>query len=226
MASSTPWEVIKKNKSQFFFFLLGILAIPVCIWFIRELNDVRKWMLIEFKEPEYGWPQYSDFYFVLIACAVSWAIQIVMNKYTWKFFYNNCKEKNNEQVRLSKTQKSCDHFYKGFYFIVATVSGFLMLKDSEFLPSYLLGKGDLSLAYDNYPCINWPAGLRVYFLSTMGYHLHMLLHQMMDHVRHDYMEMMLHHILTLFLYGFSYLTNMTNSAVVCMFLHDISDTFT
>ena len=183
-------------------------------------------MLTEFKEPEYGWPQYSDFYITVIACVVSWAIQIVMNKYTWKFFYSNCKEKNNEQVRLSKTQKSCDHFYKGFYFIVATVWGFVMMKDSDFLPPYLFGKGDLSRSYENYPLINWPAGLRVYYMSTMGYHLHMLLHHMMDHVRHDYMEMMLHHLVTLFLYGFSYLTNMTLSGAAVVYLHDIADVFT
>ena len=139
LASSTAWEVIKQNKSQLFFFLLGILAIPIFISFIEDFNNVRTWMFTEFKEPEYGWPQYRDFYITGIASAVSWAIQTVMNKYTWNFFYKNCKEKNNEKVRQSKTQKSCDHFYKGFYFIIATVWGYLILKDSDFLPPYLLG---------------------------------------------------------------------------------------
>jgi len=60
----------------------------------------------------------------------------------------------------------------------------------------------------------------------MGYHLHMLLHHMTDHVRHDYMEMMLHHLVTMFLYGFSYLTNMTLPGAVVMYLHDIADVFT
>lgn len=60
----------------------------------------------------------------------------------------------------------------------------------------------------------------------MGYHLHMLLHHMMDHVRHDYMEMMLHHIVTMFLYGFSYILNITLGGAVVMYLHDIADIFT
>ena len=83
MPSKNPWEVIKQHKSQLVFFILGILCIPVCISFFREFNDVRFWMQKEFKEPDYGWPQYSDFYITVIGCAVSWGIQVVMNNYTW-----------------------------------------------------------------------------------------------------------------------------------------------
>lgn len=137
-----------------------------------------------------------------------------------------CKEKENEEIRLSKTKKSCDHFYKGFYFIVATVWGYFVMRDSDFLPPCLGGKGDLSRVLDNYPLVKWPDGLRTYYLFTMGYHLHMLLHHMIDHVRHDYMEMMLHHIATMILYGVSYMINMTLSGAVIMYLHDIADIFT
>ena len=38
--------------------------------------------------------------------------------------------------------------------------------------------------------------------------------------------MFLHHIVTLFLYGFSYLTNLTLAGAVIMFLHDWADIFT
>jgi ceramide synthetase len=60
----------------------------------------------------------------------------------------------------------------------------------------------------------------------MGYHLHMLLHHMTDHVRHDYMEMMLHHIVTMFLYGFCFMLNITLAGAVVSYLHDIADIFT
>ena len=149
-----------------------------------------------------------------------------MNKLTWNFFYDNCKEKENEAIRLAKTQKSCDHFYKGFYFVIATVWGYIVMKDSNFLPTSLLGVGDFRRAFDNYPQVSWPRGLKGYYLGTMGYHLHMLLHHVMDHVRHDYVEMMLHHIVTMFLYGFSFMMNMTLAGAVVMYLHDIADVFT
>ena len=100
------------------------------------------------------------------------------------------------------------------------------MKDSNFLPRSLFGSGDLSHVHDNYPLVKWPAGLKTYYLATMGYHLHMLIHHSLDNVRHDYMEMMLHHIVTMFLYGFSYLVNTTLGGAVIMYLHDIADIFT
>ena len=105
---------MKEHKSQLFFFVIGVLAIPATLRFFREFHEVREWMMSEFPEPSYGWPQYSDFWITMVGCAVSWITQIVLNKVTWRFFYESCKEKENEEVRLSKTQKSCDHFYKGF----------------------------------------------------------------------------------------------------------------
>jgi len=42
-------------------------------------------------------------------------------------------------------------------------------------------------------------------------------------MRNDFVEMMLHHIITLFLYGFSYLANLTDAGAVIMFLHDWAD---
>ena len=40
----------------------------------------------------------------------------------------------------------------------------------------------------------------------------------------DFIEMFLHHIITLYLFGFSYIFNQHIGAVVC-FLHDVSDIF-
>jgi len=131
--------------------MLGVLSIPLSISIFREFKDVRTWMITNFTEPKYGWPQFTDFWVTIVGCAVSWILQILLNKITWQFFYDNCKERENEAVRLAKTQKSCDHFYKGFYFIIATVWGYIVMKDSNFLPPSILGIGDFRRAFDNYP---------------------------------------------------------------------------
>ena len=100
------------------------------------------------------------------------------------------------------------------------------MKDSAFLPAGLLGNGHISHAWDNYPLPNFIPGFRTYFLANMGYHLHCTLQHAIDHVRHDYVEMMLHHIVTLFLMSFSYMLNMQNAGATVLFLHDIADIFT
>ena len=80
-----------------------MLAVPTTLHVFKEYREVREWMMNNFQEPEYGWPQYSDFYITVIGCVVSWITMVVMEKFTWKFFYDVCKEKDNEEIRIAKT---------------------------------------------------------------------------------------------------------------------------
>lgn len=57
----------------------------------------------------------------------------------------------------------------------------------------------------------------------MGFHVAGLLRIVLSkHKAHDYMEMLFHHMTTLYLYGFSYLTNTLIGGVIAI-VHDISD---
>lgn len=99
----------------------------------------------------------------------------VVNNFTWGFFYKYCREKEDESIRIAKAKKACNSFYKAFYFVVSTIWGYQILKDEMFLPPMLLGSGNLSNLYNNYPHFNWKAGnscFRYYYLSTLGYHIH------------------------------------------------------
>ena len=60
----------------------------------------------------------------------------------------------------------------------------------------------------------------------MGYHVHQMIDLVLEGVKSNFAEMFLHHTVTLLLYGFSYLTNMTDSGSLIMFLHDLADIFT
>jgi hypothetical protein len=95
-----------------------------------------------------------------------------MNCIFWSFFYAFCKEKEDEDLRRSKTLKACNSLYKGCYFIAVTIWGYYTLKDTEFLPSSLLGRSDYSHFNIGYPRVKWPEGMRLYYLGTMGYHIH------------------------------------------------------
>ena len=65
--------------------------------------------------------------------------------------------------------------------------------------------------------------MKLYYLGTMGYHIHQMVYHGFEEVRNDYIEMLLHHFVTVFLYAFSYLTNLTKAGSVIMFLHDWAD---
>jgi ceramide synthetase len=59
----------------------------------------------------------------------------------------------------------------------------------------------------------------------MGYHMGALFNHMFAKKKHnDYIEMMFHHLVTAYLFAFSYMTNCLIGAVVA-FIHDFSDIF-
>jgi hypothetical protein len=59
----------------------------------------------------------------------------------------------------------------------------------------------------------------------MGYHIGGLINHSLAKKKHnDYLEMMFHHIVTAYLFAFSYMTNTLIGAVVA-FLHDFPDMF-
>lgn len=182
-------------------------------------------MKSNFREPHYKWPELSDFYITIIFALMSVAINFILNKISWSFFYAVCKEKKDEEIRKAKTLKACNSFYKSLYFMSAAAWGYYILKDEKYLPRSLLGHGDLSLMNDNYPVHHWPIGLRCYYLGTMGYHVHQLFQHAMHPMRNDFIEMFLHHVVTLTLYSFSYMTNMTAAGSMIMYLHDWADVF-
>jgi hypothetical protein len=125
-----------------------------------------------FEEPSYGWPAYSDFIITLLTGLVSLGFNVISNKFTWKFFYDNCRERKNDELRQAKATKAASCFYKSMYFMGASIWGYCVLKDEKYLPSSLLGHGDLSRLTEDYPKPNWPEGFKLYYLGTMGFHVH------------------------------------------------------
>lgn len=107
-----------------------------------------------------------------------------------------------------------------------TIWGYILLKDSYYLTPLLLGNGDLKLSVKDFPVHKKPDNLKYYYLTSMGYHVFALFHHAMEKKRNDFIEMFLHHFVTVFLYAFSYFCNFTVAGSIIMFLHDIADIFT
>jgi uncharacterized membrane protein len=139
-----------------------------------EAEDIREFMRNTFKEPKEGWHQYTDFYVTILGGIFSYFLKNIVLLLTWNFVYRNCKETKDEEVRLAKTVKACDCLYKAIYFLAATIWGYVLLQDENFLPPALLGQGSYSNINKLYPYHNYkyPEGVRIYYLFTLGYHIH------------------------------------------------------
>ena len=65
-----------------------------------------------------------------------------------------------------------------------------------------------------------------YFLVTSGYHIASLITHFFGSHKNDFIEMGLHHIVALYLFGGVYTSNIFESGSVVAVLHDVADILT
>ena len=114
-------------------------------------------------------------------------------------------------------------FYKFFYFLWATSWGFSIIKDTDYLPWSLLGHGNILKSFENAYFHDHEPQLGNYFLVTSGYHVSSLITHFVGNKKNDFLEMGLHHIVALYLFGGVYLANFFETGAVIAVLHDIAD---
>ena len=72
----------------------------------------------------------------------------------------------------------------------------------------MFGSGDSENLYKNHPLNEYPPGMKYYYLGTLGYYIAKTVEDLlMREKRNDFVEMVLHHILTIELYVGSYMCN-------------------
>lgn len=99
------------------------------------------------------------------------------------------------------------------------------MKDAEFFPTALFGKGDITVLYDGkFPVVNLPKYLKEMQCVQMGFHLYSFVHQiLMKRGDKKFMEFLLHHGMTLILISYSYCTNFIILGSITLLVHDFSD---
>lgn len=104
-----------------------------------------------------------------------------------------------------------------------TAVGYYVLRDEPWLPRVLGGSGDVSRAF--LTMREAPSDkLKLYYMIQTGYHLQSLLYMvLLSPIRNDFIEMLLHHLVTLLLIVGSYMGNYTALGALIAFTHDIGD---
>lgn len=113
--------------------------------------------------------------------------------------------------------------FKAIYFGTVTVWGYMVLKDQYYMPVSMGGTGDFRRTHDEFPYAQHLQGLKEYILIPMGYHLGSLVMHFVGPRKNDFVEMGLHHLVALYLFGGCYLTNIWEIGAVIAFVHDVAD---
>jgi hypothetical protein len=143
--------------------------------------------------------------------------------------YVNAKDEKMEMLANIYRTKLSIHLYKASFYLLLSIYGFIVLKDYDFFPKSLLGKGQLeNMFLKGYPQTFYfkrTYYFDLYYLMNLGYYFSDFACLLLNEKQSDFILMLLHHICTISLILFSYLSNFCQVGAVVLFLHMESDIF-
>jgi len=179
---------------------------------------------------------FPDMIYAACACALICGARVVALRYLLKpaagWILQGRKEKKGwtDQEHLEKIAKCSTSLFKCGYMCMASIAGFSLLHNQSWAPAELGGAmisateagkawGAIHLIGTLTPII------RAYYLVELGYAMHSLVFHLCIKRRNDFVEMIVHHIVTILLVAFSYLSGQYRVGIPVLLLHDLPDVF-
>lgn len=216
-----------KPKNPLVFIIGAIVLFAVCapnVYYAIILNNYGSTRI---PAGYTHWPKYSELYKTLFATVFMQTIRQFAHWSLRPLGMWLSKEQEDKETQAKYCSKIIDNIYGVSYFIFSSYWGWLVLKDSEFLPWYLGGNhhnGSLKNLDLTTVFIPYGPEMLEYSYYTFGYHLgNLIQHLFIDEKMNDFNEMLLHHVATLSLYFSFIFGNFIPFGVLINYLHDVSD---
>ncbi|MCL4115490.1 UNVERIFIED_CONTAM: hypothetical protein GTU68_021093 [Idotea baltica] len=116
----------------------------------------------------------------------------------------------------SKMFKLCDCSWQLLYYIAYCIYGIFVMKDKPWF-------WDIKLCWTDFPFQSVPDDVWWYYMIPLGYYTAMSLTFVIQHQRKDALQMILHHIITIFLIVLSFAVNMIREGSLILFVHEVAD---
>lgn len=133
------------------------------------------------------------------------------------------KDQGNPKSVDLRSTKASKQLIQCVCMIYLSTFGYYVLKDEPYMPWGLGGNGDYSKVFANHPYPKHSDHLKEYFMCGISYHLGKLIIHFTNPRENDFIEMGLHHTVTIYLLFGSYMYNVWEVGAVITFLHDVTD---
>lgn len=185
------------------------------------------------KPADYEFPEMADFKLTAIWTVFFILCELICKNYLYIVFIPHCKiqvdpdtgslSAEMSELRVVKCKKMAHCFYKSLYFIVAVAWGYYIIINEPYFPRSLGGKGDFSKSFDGYPYTKHSPGFKEILLWTSAYHFGGMITHLLGPRKNDFLEMGLHHLCAIYLYGGCYIINGWEVGQTIALLHDLAD---
>jgi len=144
--------------------------------------------------------------------------------------YLDPSDEVNYQMGKVYIKKLSTNIFKLCFYTFMTIFGYYLLYQLDYFPTTLGGRGNMMKMFEpGYPDMyfHWkPNYFNIYYLTGLGFCLTDLIWLIFVYeLQSDFVMMLLHHLCTISLIMFSFLTNYTNIGCIVLFLHDFGDIF-
>ena len=144
--------------------------------------------------------------------------------------YKNPEDEANFALGKIYLKKLGTNIFKLSFYIFMTIFGYYILSQVDYFPKELLGSGDMWKIWEpGHPnsYYYWkPDYFDIYYLLGLAFCFTDLIWLIFIYeLQTDFTAMLLHHLCTIGLIAFSFLTNTSHIGSLILFLHDIGDIF-
>ena len=221
------WKVI--------FSVFLILSFIGIFYLIRDISKFRSKLIS--LNPNYDFPKMSDFKICIPLFIIISLIKYIAQKYLVSFCSRVMKKsyrfptnEKDRQLGERYKYKLPDHIFKGSMYLFLTLFGYYVLKDLNYFPKALLGKGSLPnmfvKGYPNSFYLEKPPLFNFYYMLCLSYFSSDAIWLIFINAKQsDFIKMFLHHVCTISLIIFSYLVNYSNVGSLVLLLHIATDIF-
>ena len=222
------------NLWNYFFYCCFALTSIGIYFMIRGVNNFRNTLIS--LNPSYNFSKYSDF----LICIPCFILIITLQHNSPKYLKKICDKVIKKSYRFPKTEKDKQlaekyriripiHIFKGSMYVFLTIFGYYVLKDINYFPKSLFGKGSLPNMFINgYPksfYLEKPPLFDFYYMLCLSFFISDLVGLFLEAKQTDFINMLLHHICTISLIVFSHLVHYSNVGTIVLFIHMESDIF-
>ena len=220
--------------NKIFYACLGLTVVGI-FYMIRGVEKFRNTLIS--LNPSYEFSKYSDF-LICIPIIICFSI---FKYYSQKFLIKVCEKIMKKSYRFPKTEKDRElgekyryklpiHAFKGTMYTILTLLGYYILKDLNYYPKSLLGKGWLPnmfiKGYPNSFYLEKPPLFDLYYMICLSYFsADMIWLLFINDRQSDFINMLLHHICTISLIVFSHLVHYSNVGSIVLIIHVETDIF-
>jgi len=133
------------------------------------------------------------------------------------------KEKYGDQFE-ARVQRFASQCWKLLFHLAATIVPIIILPGQKWWPPGFCE--NVSMTYENFPDVPNVRYMREFYMFELGYYLHAYVATLKQQNRANYVEMTIHHVVTIVLIVYSYFLNsVTRFGIQVFWVHDVCDIF-